>query len=77
MTRPTVTVHTDELTSSTGSSQMDETVPQGTSSMTTTKSVSKAATSKQESGTSRLDETGMPRTSSPSTGKSVSEAFTG
>ena len=77
MIRPTVAVQTYTPTSSTGSSQMDETVPQGTSSMTTTKSVSKAATSKQESGTSRLDETGMPRTSSPSTGKSVSEAFTG
>ena len=75
MIRPTVAVQTYTPTSSTGSSQMDETVPQGTSSMT--KSVSKAATSKQESGTSRLDETGMPRTSSPSTGKSVSEAFTG
>ena len=74
MTRSSVAAQTDTLTSSTASSQIDETVPQGTSSMNTRKWVSEVATSKQESGASRMDKTGMPSTRSPSTGKSVREA---
>ena len=76
MTRSSVAVQTDTLTSSTGSSQIDEAVPHGTRSMNTSKSVSEAATSKQESRAFRMDETGTPSTSSPSKGKSVREEAT-